>query len=212
MVTVLKLMTLTQLKGVANALTVEDFFKHNHINLKLTNGVIIMSNTELKEKIAKYLSENKPSLIEDLGSQFDATAWETANAMPYELCGVAKAEDFEAIWKELATWDKCIFILIHLGTVLEISGKLGEGNFGHGYYNLSHANGSCIAGHLKMDDLAGIAFLSLDLHGSVSKHVAFFNNDGKAKFYIFAGRENKAIIESVSESFEKMKEKYSINK
>lgn len=171
-----------------------------------------MSNEDLKLKVKEYLAENKPSMLDGLAEKFNVNSLEMANAMPYDLCGVAKAEDFEEIWKEICTWDKCIFILIHLGTVLEISGKLGEGKHGHGYYNLSHANGSSIAGHIKIDDLAGIAFLSLELHSSVSKHVAFINKEGEVKFSVFAGRENKAIIESVSESFEKIKDKFSINK
>ncbi len=171
-----------------------------------------VSQEELKAKVAEAIEAGKSSVISSISEELNVSAWDVAQVMPYEVCGIIKAEDFENVWKEMCEWDKVIFIMIHLGTVLEISGKLGEGNFGHGYYNVSHANGSCIGGHLKMDDLAGIAFLSMPLHGSESRNVAFFNKEGEVKFYVFAGRENKQIIESVKVSFDKIKEQYSSNK
>ncbi len=169
-----------------------------------------MSSTN--EIVKEYLENNKPKLLGSIAEELKLTDLEVANALPYEICGVAKKEDFEEIWKELATWDKCIFILIHLGTVLEISGKLGEGKFGHGYYNLSHESGSCIGGHLKIDDLEAIAFVTLELYGKESKHVVFLNDKGETKFHVFAGRENKEMLQSVSDSFEQLKEKYAEKK
>lgn len=171
-----------------------------------------MSNEELKAKVKEYLVDNKAKMLEGMAEKFNVNSLEIAQALPYELCGFANPENFEEIWKELCKWDKCLFLLIHLGTVLEISGKLGEGKHGSGYYNLHHDNGSCIAGHLKIDDIAGIAFMSIEMYSSVSKFISFINADGEVKFSVFAGRENRVIIPSVSESFEAMKEKYSTNK
>lgn len=166
------------------------------------------ANQELQEKMLAYLQDNRPYILSSVAEACDANEWDVVQNLPYEVCASAGPEHFEAIWEGICGWDKCIFCIIHLGTVLEISGKLALGKHGHGYYNLSHADGSCIAGHVKIDDIKGMAFVSLNSHKMNLMHIAFYNNDDKAKFFVFVGRENKENIPAAVDSFNALKEAY----
>ena len=75
--------------------------------------------------------------------------------------------------------------MTHLGTVIEIKGKIPEGRHGHGYFNLS--GGSGLGGHLKIDDLGHICFLSLPFMGLESHSVQFFNAAGTVMFFRVCG-------------------------
>ncbi len=163
-------------------------------------------NQELQEKMVAYLEENSAMMLSGLAKEFEINDFEVAKNLPYEMCAIAKPEDFDKIWEGICQWEKCTFLMIHLGTVLEIQGKLGEGKYGHGYYNLSHSNGSSIAGHIKVDDIKGIAFVSLPSKKFESMHIAFFNQDEEMKFAVFMGRdENKNLFAQAKENFYSMK-------
>ncbi len=163
---------------------------------------------ELQEKLVEYLKDNKSLMLGGMAEKFNVNDWKIAESLPYELSGIASAEKFDEIWEELTKWQKCTFLMMHLGTALELQGTIPMGKHGHGYFNVSHADGGCISGHLKVDDLKGIAFISLNGKERGSMHIAFFNNDEEIKFAIFAGRENRELIPSVKESFFAMKDKF----
>ncbi len=98
--------------------------------------------------------------------------------------------------------------MIYKGTVLEIQGKLSKGKAHGPYYNVSQEDGTNIGGHIKIDDLEAIGFISLPFMGLESHHLAFFDKEGEIKFTIYLGRENKKLIESVKTSFLEMKQEY----
>ena len=94
--------------------------------------------------------------------------------------------------------------MAHLGSVIEIKGKIPEGRHGHGYFNLS--GGSGLGGHLKIDDLGHICFLSLPFMGLESHSVQFFNAAGMVLFSVYVGRENRQLIPAARESFFALRE------
>ena len=83
-------------------------------------------------------------------------------------------------------------------------GKIPEGRHGHGYFNLS--GGSGLGGHLKIDDLGHICFLSLPFMGLESHSVQFFNAAGTVLFSVYVGRENRQLIPAARESFFALRE------
>ena len=83
-------------------------------------------------------------------------------------------------------------------------GKIPEGRHGHGYFNLS--GGSGLGGHLKIDDLGHICFLSLPFMGLESHSVQFFNAAGTVMFSVYVGRENRQLIPAARESFFALRE------
>ena len=74
----------------------------------------------------------------------------------------------------------------------------------HCYFNLS--GGSGLGGHLKIDALGHICFLSLPFMGLESHSVQFFNAAGTVLFSVYVGRENRQLIPAARESFFALRE------
>lgn len=159
---------------------------------------------DLKAAIAARITEKKPLVLGMLAQQFSVSELDAAKALPEAMRAFAPKEAFDTVWAELAAWEKATFIMQHAGSVLEIKGSIPAGSYGHGYFNL--ADGGCIGGHLKVDDLGEICFLSLPFMGLESHSVQFFNAEGAVKFSIYAGREGRVLIPSVCDSFSRLRE------
>lgn len=82
--------------------------------------------------------------------------------------------------------------------MLECTGSLPDGTYGHGYYNLN--SGSPIHGHIKADNCHSIYLVDRLFHGRRTCSVQFFNNWGEPMFKIFVGRDasRELIAEQVS--------------
>ena len=164
-------------------------------------------NTEkeaLGESIAVALREKKPVMLASLAERFGVSELEVARALPDEARAFAGKDAFDTVWQALASWENATFIMAHLGSVIEIKGKIPEGRHGHGYFNLS--GGSGLGGHLKIDDLGHICFLSLPFMGLESHSVQFFNAAGTVLFSVYVGRENRQLIPAARESFFALRE------
>lgn len=171
-----------------------------------------MTNEELKLKAKEYLAENKSGILNALIEEFNVNALQVVHALPYEVCGMANPDSFELIWKEICSWEKAVLHIAHLENYFAFEGKFAQGKQGHGYYNLTYNDGSPIAGHLKIDALACIAFLTLKSHQSEAKYLAFINKEGEITYTIHVPKKDVTMLESISKSFENMKDTYSLNK
>lgn len=169
----------------------------------IDTGLSLEKRRELAANIKAGLDEKKPVMLAGLAERHKVSEYDVALALPGELRAFAPAAALEEIWRGLTGWQAATFIMQHLGTVLEVKGVIPPGEHGHGYFNLEH--GAAIGGHLKMDDLGAVCFLSLPFMGLESLSLQFFNRQGAVKFSIYAGRENRAIIPAVRESFLKMR-------
>jgi Putative heme iron utilization protein len=160
--------------------------------------------TELKAAIAERVLAKKPLMLGTLAREYGITEVDVARALPETMRRFAPGESFDYVWAELTTWEKATFIMQHAGTVLEVKGVIPPGSHGHGYFNLNGETG--IGGHLKVDDLDCICFLSMPFMGLESHSVQFFNSLGEVKFSIYAGRDGRTLISSVCESFSRLRE------
>lgn len=158
----------------------------------------------LCEAIAERIREKKPLVLSMLAEEFSVSEMQAAEALPEIMRRFAPKEAFDQVWAELVTWEKATFIMQHLGTVLEIKGTIPPGSYGHGYFNLEGKTG--IGGHVKVDDLGRICFLSMPFMGLESHSVQFFNDRGQTKFSVYAGREGRTLISAVCESFSRLRE------
>ena len=158
----------------------------------------------LGESIATALREKKPVMLGILAVRFGVSELEVAEALPDDARAFAGKDAFDTVWQTLTSWENATFIMTHLGTVIEIKGKIPEGRHGHGYFNLS--GGSGLGGHLKIDDLGHICFLSLPFMGLESHSVQFFNAAGTVMFSVYVGRENRQLIPAARESFFALRE------
>ncbi len=163
----------------------------------------VFADNTLCARIAERAQDDKPLMLAALAREFGISELDAARALPEDMRRFAPASRFEAVWTELTAWRSATFIMQHLGTVLEIKGPIPAGIHGHGYFNLVPG---CLGGHLKVDDLAAIGFLSMPFMGLESLSVQFFNAEGAVKFSVYAGREKCQLIPSVRESFIRLRE------
>lgn len=170
----------------------------------------VLGFKKLKEDIPLLMQEKKPFTISTFALMYGVSDLEVCYAMPENMRTIIDGSHFEAVWKELATWEKATVIILHLGSAFEISTKINTGVFGHGYYNIMGA--SPLEGHIKADEIHSIVFSTMPFMGLESLSVLFFDKTGNLIFSVYAGRQNRQIIESVKSSFYKMKEEYSSQK
>ena len=69
--------------------------------------------------------------------------------------------------------------------------------------------GSAFEGHIKADNIHTIVFSTMPFMTLESLSVLFFDKTGGLIFSVYAGRENRQIIENIKTSFYKMKGEYS---
>lgn len=170
----------------------------------------MLGYNKLKEDLPSLMQEKKPFTISTFASMYGVSDLEVCYAMPENMRTITEGRNFEAVWKELASWEKATVIILHLGSAFEISAKLNTGVFGHGYYNIMGE--SPLEGHIKADEIHSIVFSTMPFMGLESLSVLFFDKTGRLIFSVYAGRENRQIIESVKTSFYKMKDEYTDKK
>lgn len=154
----------------------------------------------LREFIQTGLDARKPIVLSDLAEKFGVSELEAARALPEEAGRFAEASRFEEIWAAVTGWEKATLIMQHRGSVLEIKGRMPAGSFAHGYFNLKDGDNP-LGGHVKVEGMAAIGFLSLPFMGLESHSVQFFDAEGAVMFGVYAGREGRTLIPSVRESF-----------
>ncbi|ODN71089.1 ChuX-like family protein [Methylobrevis pamukkalensis] len=119
----------------------------------------------------------------------------------------APADAFADVWAAMAGWGEVLLIVHTADIVLECTGSLPAGSFGHGYFNI-HGD-SPIAGHIKADRCAAIYFVDRQFHGRRSLSVQFLNGEGEAMFKVFVRRDaSRDLIADQAEAFEALRASY----
>ena len=166
-----------------------------------------MNHEELRARVAEARAKNRgPVMPASLAGRFGVTELEAVRALPDEMRAFAPASAFNDIWDGLTTWPNATIIIQHMGCVFEIKSALVRGKHGHGYFNLF--GDVPLGGHLKLDELDCVCFLSMPFMGRESHSVQFFHSGGEVMFSIYAGRENHQLIPAARDSFLALKEKF----
>lgn len=89
------------------------------------------------------------------------------------------------------------------GSIFEIKDQFPAGIVGRGYYNLNmKGDQGSLHGHLKLDNIAHIAFVSIPFRGKESYNIAFISHQGETIFKIYLGRdENRQLFPQQVELF-----------
>lgn len=160
------------------------------------------------EKLRIAVKEKPNRMMSDLAKEFGISEEEAVFMLPEEMRVSAPVDDFEKIWQQLCTWEKATFISITPGAVVEYSGSLPQGSFGHGMFNL-HQAGIPLGGHLFVNNLGAIWFLSKPHFGKESHSIQFYSKEGTSMFSVYIGRgEDKELLPSVMEQYQTMRAAY----
>jgi putative heme utilization carrier protein HutX len=142
---------------------------------------------ELREKLRRRLQSNADGVLENLAAEHGVSLIEAIEMLPESARTILPGSLFEEAMTEAAGWGEVLFIVHTVNIVLECVGKVPQGAFGRGYFNI-HADDSPIGGHIKADRCDRIVFLRRPFMGRESYSLQFFDGDGAAMFKIFVRR------------------------
>ena len=164
--------------------------------------------TEIKERLQQMISENPNRMLGELAGQLGISEAEAIYYLPEEMRTAAPAEDFESIWQAITNWEKATFISITPGAVIEYSGAMPAGKAGHGMFNLQQP-GIALGGHLFIQKLGSIWFLSKPHFGKESHSIQFYTTEGQTMFSVYVGRdENRELLAPVLQNYQDLRSKY----
>jgi putative heme utilization carrier protein HutX len=159
-------------------------------------------------KVRAAVAEKPNQMLSDLAKEFNLSEGEVVCMLPEEMRVAAPAEDFEKIWQQVCAWEKATFIAINAGGVVEYSGAMPKGSFGHGMYNL-HQAGISLGGHLFVNRLGSIWFLSKPHFGKESHSIQFYTTEGDPMFSVYVGRgEDKELLPSALKQYYDLRNSY----
>lgn len=155
-------------------------------------------------RIHAMLAEKPDGVIEAVAREIGVPTLAVLEATPAAQRTAIPPARFEALWQELAGWGEVLFIIHTPDIVLECTGALPLGSFGHGYYNI-HGD-SPIGGHIKAGNCRAIFLVDRLFHGRRSCSVQFFNGAGEAMFKVFVRRgQDRALDKEQLARFEALK-------
>ena len=93
----------------------------------------VLGYDKLKNDLPALMQEKKPFTISTFARMYEVSDLEVCTAMPDNMRTITSGSYFEEIWKELATWEIATVIIEYKGSAFEISAKISEGVFGHGF-------------------------------------------------------------------------------
>ncbi|MDR9831506.1 heme utilization cystosolic carrier protein HutX [Vibrio sp. FNV 38] len=162
---------------------------------------------EAKQKVAA-LCIAEPSLsVTDIANRVSLTEAEASLALPAEMVTAVSGGNAELILGQLPEWGNVTTITNSFGSIFEFKGPFPKGKTAHGYYNIMGKAG--LHGHLKLDLITNIAFVSKQFHGTDTHHIAFFNAGGNCVFRVYLGRDKaRHLIPEQIEAFNGMKQSF----
>lgn len=142
-----------------------------------------------RDRIMEALAAKPDGVPESISKELGVSTQAVLELTPRHEKVLVSAEAFDEICADVASWGPILFVVHTRDIVLECTGSLPTGTYGHGYYNLSGS--SPIHGHIKVDNCRSIYLVDRLFHGRRSCSVQFFNNWGEPMFKIFVGRGDK---------------------
>ncbi|HDR1022920.1 TPA: heme utilization cystosolic carrier protein HutX [Pasteurella multocida] len=146
----------------------------------------------LKEQLASYIEQNPLAITLDMAAHFEKPEGEILCSLPDQFVRVFSGERAEEILAEISGWGIFTTIIEKEGSIFEIKDRFPTGIVGRGYYNLNmKGEEGALHGHLKLDNIAKIAFVSLPFRGKESYNIAFIANNNQTIFKVYLGRDDE---------------------
>lgn len=154
-----------------------------------SNNSLDQVQTLLNDALADDSGLNLASFAEMHG----LTEGEVTVALPAELVASCAGEHAERILGQLPEWGNVTTIVHSCASIFEFKGSFPKGKLDHGYYNIMGKAG--LHGHLRLDLIKSIAFVSKPFHGMQTHFIGFYNQAGECVFKVYLGREkNRQLI------------------
>lgn len=146
----------------------------------------------LHQQVAKLLAENPNIITLEIAEKLQCPEGEVLCALPTEFVRVFTGSRAEEILTTISKWGMFTTIIEKEGSIFEIKDNFPSGMIGRGYYNLNmKGDEGAIHGHLKLDNIAKIVFVSLPFRGKESYNIAFIAHSGQTIFKVYLGRDEQ---------------------
>lgn len=146
----------------------------------------------LQQQVADLLAANPNIITLEIAEKLQRPEGEVLCALPAEFVRVFSGERAEEILTAISHWGIFTTIIEKEGSIFEIKDNFPSGIIGRGYYNLNmKGDEGAIHGHLKLDNIAQIAFVSLPFRGKESYNIAFIAHSGQTIFKVYLGRDEQ---------------------
>jgi heme iron utilization protein len=161
---------------------------------------MVEMNAAVEERLSlsARVAASPGDLLEQIAREYGVSTLEVVRNLPPEQGTLVPGEAFVDIMQDVTLWGEVLFLIHNTDIVLECTGRLPPGTFGHGYFNI-HSD-SPIGGHIKADNCKSIAFVARGAK-RISMSIQFFNGAGEAMFKIFVRRDEAR--ELIAEQVEK---------
>ena len=103
--------------------------------------------SDFVQKVRQKVAENPSVMLMTLAVELGRPEGDLVAALPEDMRVQGRKEDFAAIWEAMTQWEKCTFLAVNNGCVVEVEGWLPKGTFGHGMFNLAHGE-NALSGHI----------------------------------------------------------------
>lgn len=162
---------------------------------------------EVQKMVQQTLSEDQGQMLAAVAEQLDLTEGEVTLALPEEMILSIDGEHAQTVLQQLPSWGKVTTIIHSFGSIFEFKNPFPKGQFAHGYFNIMGKEG--LHGHLLVDSIKHIAFVSKPFRTMESHYIGFFTANGDCVFKVYLGRDKKRqLIPEQIEMFNTLKQEY----
>ena len=167
------------------------------------------SASEVKDRVTAALAEDSAVPISNMSQQLGLSEGAITFALPQEMVTHVSGEHAQAILEQLPHWGKVTTIVHSFGSIFETKARFPKGKVAHGFYNLMGKEGE-LHGHLRLDLVANIAFVSKPFRSMESHYIGFFTQQGECIFKVYLGRDKKRqLFPEQIIAFTEMKQEFS---
>lgn len=146
----------------------------------------------LQQQVADLLAQNPNIITLEIAEKLQRPEGEILCALPAQFVRLFPAERAEEILQTISNWGVFTTIIEKEGSIFEIKDRFPSGIIGRGYYNLNMKDDEgALHGHLKLDTIGKIAFVSLPFRGKESYNIAFIAQNGQTIFKVYLGRDEQ---------------------
>ena len=161
---------------------------------------------EMQRQVQELLASEAGYTLEQMARKLDTSVREVIANLPTEMASLANRHAVWQLIEELPGWGRITAIVQSEGSVFEFKGEFPKGSIAHGYYNFMHHKNP-FHGHLLVDGITEVAFLSKPHRGSESHSMVFLAPSGNCVFKVFLGRDSeRKLISQQVERFKQLKQ------
>ncbi len=162
----------------------------------------------IAQRIHALLEQDPSAHPSTLATEQAVSEGEVERHLPAPLMTQVPAGEAEALLADLASWGQVTTIVESDGSIFEVKAPFPKGKNARGYYNLMGRDGE-LHGHLKLDNVAGIALVSKLFMGKEGHSFQFFGHSGRCIFKIYLGRdEQRQLLPEQVERFMALRRQY----